>query len=209
MIGGDLAHEELEVAERVVHDGGQGPVEAVADLGLRERREVVVASDRVVEDDPLRVEVAAAVLLRRPAVIAAGDEHAAVRERARVLAAVGHHGELRILGGGAGAEEVRRLDDDRLVDLRQHALERLVEVDAVLPRVERRVLVDGVAGRARLGLHVAGDQRRVVASGSGVSSSITLSGISRPPRPTIVGLIVPVPPGVTVARSISVSVRLA
>ena len=31
-----------------------------------------------------------AVVLRRPAVVPAGDEHAAVRERARVLAVVGH-----------------------------------------------------------------------------------------------------------------------
>ena len=191
--GGSFSDQELEVAEAVVHDRAHGRREAVADVG--ERQERIPRVVRVVEDDPLGVHVAAAELLRRCGVEAADDDRPARRAHGRAGAVVGEHRELAV-----GAEVGRRPDGDRVADLGQHALEALVEVEAVLGRVEQRRALLRRRRRRWWG------PRR---PGRRVSSSTTSPGGTRPPRPTSVGAIVPVPVGVAVAPVICVVERFA
>ena len=79
-----------------------------------------------------------------------------------MLTVVGKHGQLRVLVRRARAERVRRRDHNGAVHLREHALERLVEVDAVLVGIEGRVLVRSVERGARLALHVPVHEGRVI-----------------------------------------------
>ena len=110
---GRRRHEVLEVAERVVADGGDA-LEHVAGVGERGRE-----TGLAVEDEALRVEVVR------------GDEQAAAqRVRPGEEAEVAGHRQL--------AEAVRRAGGERVVEPHEHALEALVEVEPVLLRVERR-----------------------------------------------------------------------
>ncbi len=136
----------LVVAERVVDDGVDRAREGVAGVHVRHVR------DHVVEDEPLGVEV------RRR------DVDAAARGE-RTADARGH--------GGGLAEPVGRVRPPRGGDPHEHPLEALVEVDAVLLRVEL------VVGRVL-------DVARVVLDDLGRHGQAARG-------PTSVGAIVPVP----------------
>jgi hypothetical protein len=114
---GGGAHDEM--TELVVDDADHR-AECVAHVHHRQPDEPVL------DEDALRVEVGGA------------DDHAAAHAaHARSGAVVGQHGHLSEGAGRAGS--------DRLVHLHAHALEALVEIDAVGGRVE-----------AAAALHVAG-----------------------------------------------------
>ncbi len=121
---------QLEVGEAVVEDSDGRAREVVADVDDRRRQ------DRVVEEDPLGIEVG------RP-----DHDAAPARPDPGVRAVVADDGDL--------AEGVRRADRDRVVHLHPHPLERLVEVDPVARGVEdaarldvaRRVVLDHGVGR--------------------------------------------------------------
>ena len=157
----ELPCQELVVAERVVDHRLDRVVEVVAHLRVGCGVLAAVTGDWVVQDDPLGVEVAEAILVRQLVVEGAHEDRTPRRAQAGALAVVGEHRELGVRGD-AGPEGVGGLDHHGIVHLREHALERLVEVDAVLVGVEARVLVRGVERRPRLALDVAGHERRVV-----------------------------------------------
>ncbi len=116
--GGRRRLQELEVAEVVVEDADDRRGVFVADVQDRHR------GDRVIDLDPLRVEVAGS-----------DDDAAAVGANARVRPVVRKNPALAI--------PIRGADDDCVVDLEPHPFERLVEVDAVLRRVEDPARLDG------------------------------------------------------------------
>ena len=146
---------DLVVREAVVERADDRRGEVVADVHVRhrlrrarERREV--AEDLVVDGDPLRVRVRVAA-----------EEDAAPRrpEAGRPRAVVREERDL--------AEAPRRVDDVTRVDLEEHALEALVEVDGVAARVERaagldvpRVVVVDHLGRRHAPAHAEHRRRR-------------------------------------------------
>ena len=118
---GRLKRQQLEVAEVVREDAHRGARDTVADVQYRQR------GQDVVELDALGIEVG-----RRD------DDAAAVRPRGCARAAVAEHPRL--------GEAVRRADHSRVVDLDEHPLEALVEVDSVLGGVEHAAHLDVTGG---------------------------------------------------------------
>ena len=117
------------VVERSEHRGGQG----VADIHVRHRLRGTrcrgdVAQDLVVDDDPLRVRVD---------VSAKEDPSARRPQPGGPRAGIGQERDL--------SEAAGRADDGAVVDLKDHPLEALVEVDRVVRRVEGAAGLD-VAG---------------------------------------------------------------
>ena len=133
-----------EVAEVVVEHTDDGPRETIADVH-RGDRAATQLQDLVVEDDPLGVPVA----------VAGVADPAPAGPRTRPRAVVGEDRDL--------VERVARSDDDRVVDLDEHALEGLVEVDAVFIRIEHAARLH-VAGRRPRRRVVLDDDRRRDAS---------------------------------------------
>ena len=154
---------ELEVPEAVVDDGDRpAPVNPSPTLTGG------VGRSDVVEDHPLGIEVV------RP------DDDASAPVPDAAHAVVAEHRDL--------AEVVSRADGDGVVDLHEHALEALVEVDAVL----------------------GGSNTPLVSTSPVESSSITSVGGTRPPSPmTVAGIAGTAPAETTVGVTISVIVRLS
>ncbi len=151
--GGSRRLQELEVAEVVVEDADDRRGVFVADVQDRHR------GDRVIDLDPLRVEVAGS-----------DDDAAAVGANGRVRPVVRKNPALAV--------PIRGADDDRVVDLEAHPFEGLVEVDAVLARVEHPARLDGpgrvvLDDRRRRGPTADADDRR---RGHGVARGLDGDG---------------------------------
>src|SRR5205823_448991 len=126
---GQLGH---EVPEAVVDDADERAGETVPDADAgREGAEPRGLQDLVVDDDPLGIGIGVAPVA----------DPATRRARPGAGAAVGQDGDF--------VERVRRTDDDGVVDADEHPLERLVEVDAVVRRIERAARLDA-SGRVVL-----------------------------------------------------------
>ena len=171
--GGDLAREELVVPERSSPRRVIGPAKRSPTWARRERASSLsraTGSLRMIRSglkSPKRYSCGAASYARTR--IGRGPR-AGPRPPSSASTANSEFSSAR-----PDAERVRRLDHDRLVDLREHPLERLVEVDPVLTGSNVGSWSAVSRGRPtwppRSPRSAAGRRR----CGSGVSSSITVA----------------------------------
>ena len=112
-----------EVAEVEVEDAVDRAPEPGADVDQRHAAARVQLEHLVVDEDSLGVEV-----------VLPNDDPASIRAHRGAGAVVGQHPDLAKVVGGGG--------DDGLVDAHEHVLERLVEVDAVVCRIEDAAVLD-------------------------------------------------------------------